>query len=229
MALLSMIFSNDWQEVSVLECVLGGMQIEVEVEPDPQRAWIKLAKSKIDALIVDCDSTGASGLLQRLQDEPRNSSPVLIASGSARREKLEAIGASFVVEKPVSVERAVHTLCAARNYILQGRLRYNRDSLDLPFTISCGSPPKPITASVHNLSQGGVKLHATQSLPVNEVVGLNIAVPGSESGVKMAGKVAWTDKYGNSGIRFVDISEDTQRQLQLWLERQYFRPSTATH
>ena len=58
MTLSSMVVSRDWQEVSVLECILGGLQMDVEVENEPQRALSRLAKSKIDALIVDCDLNG---------------------------------------------------------------------------------------------------------------------------------------------------------------------------
>ena len=59
MTLSSMVVSRDFQEVSVLECILGGLHIGVEVESEPERARAKLAKSKIDALIIDCDLCGA--------------------------------------------------------------------------------------------------------------------------------------------------------------------------
>ena len=59
MTLSSMVVSRDWAEVSVLECILGGLHIGVDVEPEPARARAKLAKSKIDALIVDCDLDGS--------------------------------------------------------------------------------------------------------------------------------------------------------------------------
>ena len=33
-----MVVSRDWQEVSVLECILGSLNMEVAVEQEPQRA-----------------------------------------------------------------------------------------------------------------------------------------------------------------------------------------------
>jgi len=48
MTLSSLVVSRDWQEISVLECILGGLRIDVDVEPEPERAQSKLAKSKID-------------------------------------------------------------------------------------------------------------------------------------------------------------------------------------
>ena len=62
-----MVVSRDWQEVSVLECILGGLHIDCEVESQPERAQAKLAKSKVDALIVDCDLNGSDQFLRHLQ------------------------------------------------------------------------------------------------------------------------------------------------------------------
>ena len=58
MTLSSMVVSRDWQEVSVLECILGGLHMDVTLENEPQRALIRLSKSKVDALIVDRGLTG---------------------------------------------------------------------------------------------------------------------------------------------------------------------------
>ena len=67
MTLSSLVVSRDWQEVSVLECILGGMQIEVDIEPRPERAQAKLSNQKVDALIVDWDLVGTDRLVEHLQ------------------------------------------------------------------------------------------------------------------------------------------------------------------
>jgi PilZ domain len=221
MTLSSMVVSRDWQEVGVLECILGGLHIGVDVESEPERAHAKLAKSKVDALIVDCDLQGASNFLRELRNEPiQNSVPLVIVSGSSGRNMLESTGATFVFEKPISVEQAVHTLSAARNMILDGRLRYHRHSLDIPVTLASTGKSR-VEAHVTNLSQGGLGIQTGSSLPAGPVR-LNFSLPGTDLSVKAMGKVAWTDKQGNAGIRFVQISRRTKRDLQLWLEREYF-------
>src|SRR5215475_1270617 len=111
MTLSSMVVSRDWPEVSVLECILTGLHIGVDVEPETERAMAKLAKSKIDALIVDCDLEGTSSFLRGLNDGlVRNSVPLVIMSGRNRRSNILPPGATFAFEKPISVEQAVHTL-----------------------------------------------------------------------------------------------------------------------
>ncbi len=216
-----MVLSRDWQEVGVLECILGGLHIGVEIESELERAHAKLAKSKVDALIVDCDLNGASNFLRDLRNEPiQNSVPLVIVSGSSGRNMLESTGAAFVFEKPISVEQAVHTLSAARNMILDGRLRYHRHRLDIPVTL-CSSSKSRAEAHVTNLSQGGLGIQTEDSLPTGPVR-LHFSLPGTDLSVKAMGKVAWIDKQGNAGIRFVQISRRTKRDLQLWLEREYF-------
>lgn len=216
-----MVVSRDWQEVGVLECILGGLHIGVDIESEPERARAKLAKSKIDALIVDCDLSGAPNFLRNLRDEPiQNAVPLVIVSGSGERSTLESTGATFVFEKPISVEQAVHTLSAARNMILDGRLRYHRQSLNIPISLCCGTKSH-LEAHVTNLSQGGLGIQALGSLPAGPLR-MNFSLPGTDLCVKALGKVAWTDKQGNAGIRFVQISRRTKRDLQLWLEREYF-------
>jgi CheY-like chemotaxis protein len=221
MTLSSMVVSRDWQEVSVLECILGGLHIGVDVESEPDRARAKLAKSKIDALIIDCDLSGSTSFLNAVQAKQQNSVPLVIVSGSSGRHQLEATGASFVFEKPISVEQAVHTLSAARNMIMDGRLHYHRQSLEVPVSLSCG-PKTRLEVQLTNLSQGGAAIRADSPLPVTGPVRLSFALPGTDLSVKLLGKVAWTDNQGNAGIRFVQISRRMKRDLQLWLERQYF-------
>jgi DNA-binding response OmpR family regulator len=228
MTLSSMIVSNDWQEVSVFECILGSLRMEVDVESELRLAWIRLAKTKVDALIVDCDLGGTEDFLRRVQEEIRpDSAPVIIVSSSKKRSQLESLGVSFAVEKPVSVEQAVHTLSAARNMILQGRLRYHREELDVPVSLTCQSR-KQVAAHLLNLSQGGIRVHLQRPAALSGQVGINFCLPGTELPLQARGEVAWIDKKGNAGIRLIEISDAMKRNLQLWLERQFFQPSAAS-
>ena len=154
MTLSSLLVSRDWSEVSVLECILGGLHIGVDVEPEPARARAKLARTKVDALIVDCDLAGSADFLHELNDG-LNTVPLVIISSANGRNRFKDSDATFVFEKPISVEQAVHTLSAARNLILDGRLRYHRHTLDLPVYVTLASK-KRVKASLMNLSQGGV-------------------------------------------------------------------------
>ena len=212
-----MVVSRDWAEVSVLECILGGLHIGVEVEPEPERARAKLAKSKVDALIVDCDLDGTSSFLKGL-GTGLNAVPLVIVSGS--NGHLQDSGATFVFKKPISVEQAVRTLSAARNMILDGRLRYNRHALDLPVCLAYG-PRKKVEAHLINLSEGGMGIRLPYPMAFQGPVRLGFQLPESKAQMKVQGEVAWIDRMGNAGIRFLGMSPDLKRDLKLWLARQY--------
>jgi hypothetical protein len=212
-----MVVSRDWAEVSVLECILGGLHIGVEVEPEPERARAKLAKSKVDALIVDCDLDGTSNFLRGL-GTGLNAVPLVIVSSS--NGHLQDSGATFVFKKPISVEQAVRTLSAARNMILDGRLRYNRHALDLPVCLAYG-PRKKVEAHLMNLSEGGMGIRLSYPMAFQGPLQLSFQLPESKSQMKIQGEVAWIDRMGNAGIRFLGMSPDLKRDLKLWLARQY--------
>jgi PilZ domain len=223
MGLSSMVVSRDWQEVSVLECILGGLHIDCEVESQPERAQAKLAKTKVDALIVDCDLSGTDRFLRNLH---RNSffpegTPLVVMSGPRARHDIDATGALFSFEKPISVEQAVRTLSAARNLILDGRLRYHRQAVEVPVSLLCG-PQKKLHAQLVNLSQGGIGVQLDRDLDVRQPIQVSFKLPGTRYTVKARGEIAWTDQQGHAGIRFLDVPERQQKGLQLWLAQQYF-------
>lgn len=218
-----MVVSRDWQEVSVLECILGGLHMDVAVESEPQRALQRLTHSKIDALIVDYDLNGTGQFFRELQQEATraNTVPLVIMSGTQAKPDMQATGAMFAFDKPISVEQAVRTLSAARNMILDGRLRYHRAGLEVPVTLR-GRRQKHFGAQLINLSQGGLQVRVDEGFDVNDLLRASFELPGTKCGVKADVEVAWSDDRGNIGIRFVKIAAQMQHTLRLWLAQQYF-------
>jgi hypothetical protein len=223
MTLSSMVVSRDYQEVSVLECILGGLHIDVDVEPQPERAEAKLSTRKVDALIVDYDLRGSERFLANLQQNPKVPThlPLVVMSGPRARRELDATGALFTFQKPISVENAVRTLSAARNLILDGRLRYHRQHMDVPVSVLCRSRRR-VDAELMNLSQGGIGIHAHATLEPRERITVSFKLPGTRTTVKAHGEIAWIDNRGCAGIRFLELNARQERGLQLWLAQHYF-------
>jgi len=226
MPLSSMVVSRDWQEISVLECILGSLHMDVAVEKDPQRAIIRLNKSKIDALIVDCDLQGTSQLFERLQrvGTLANTVGMVITRSTNGTRRMADSGALFAFEKPISVEQAVRTLSAARSMILDGRLRYHRAGLEVGVSLNCPGH-KQTQGFLVNVSQGGMQIHTPEKwdgeLKAQSLLQVSFHLPGIQR-LKADAEIAWHDQRGNMGVRFVKIAPRQQRALQLWLARQYF-------
>jgi FixJ family two-component response regulator len=223
MTLSSMVVSRDWQEVSVLECILGSLNMEVAVEQEPQRALARITKSKIDALIVDCDLNGSSQFLNQLQriEKRSNTVPLVIMGGPSCNYRLDDTGALFAFEKPISVEQAVRTLSAARSMILDGRLRYHREGLEVTVALS-HQGKRRVAGHLVNVSQGGMQIYTEQTFEATKSLQVSFELPGARSALKAQAEVAWRDQRGNLGIRFVKLAPRQQRTLQLWLAQQYF-------
>jgi DNA-binding NarL/FixJ family response regulator len=222
MTLSSMVVSRDWQEVSILECILGGLQVAVAVENEPRKVLSRLSKSKIDALIVDCDLNGSSQLLRELQspDLQPKAVPLVVMGGPQLVNRLDETGALFAFTKPISVEQAVQTLSAARSMILDGRLRYQRTNIDLEVSVKSKSW-KAGSAQLVNLSQNGMQINTDRRLDAACDLQVSFELPGSRAGWKAQAQVVWQDQGGNTGLRFVKVAPRQQRTLNLWLAQQF--------
>jgi DNA-binding NarL/FixJ family response regulator len=228
MTLESIVVCDDWQTISVLGGVLGNLRIGVHVDSEPESARDRLTHSKFDAVIVDCEVRGAADFLRNLRGHAscRASVPLAIAAHGMGLPELSQLGARFVFEKPISMEQAVRTLSAARNLMLRGRLRYFRQEVDIPVSLTFADKRK-ITANITNLSQGGIAVAASEALDPAEPVRLRFDLPETDSFVEARGEVAWTDEHGHAGIRFTEVSERLQNNLEQWLAGKYFADLTS--
>ena len=223
MTLESLVVSQDWQEVSVVECILGGMQIGVAVESDLAKARQRLSRTKIDAVIVDYDVDGSRSFVNGLERMRtyRDTFPLILMGGPRDHDELSCSGADYFFQKPISVEQAVQTLAAARNKILRGRLRYHREDLQAPVEIFVAG--KQIDGELLNVSQGGVGVQTKSSLPVGETLEVRFAVPSRKTSFRARARVAWIKPDGQAGIRFEELAESDQDELQVWLASRYFQ------
>ena len=221
MTLSSMVVSRDWREISVLECILAGLHMEVSVEAEPQRAFERLSHSKIDALIVDCDLNGSSQLLEQLEASERqfNTVPLVIMGKRQGMTGLDRGGAIFAFEKPISVEQAVRTLSAARCMILDGRLRYLRIGLEVPISLRA-KDGNLSEAHLINLSQGGMRIYTDQPIDAGALQ-ISCELPGALVALDAEAEIVWHDDSGNIGVRFVKVPVQHQKALQLWLAQQF--------
>lgn len=217
-----MVVSRDWPEVSVLECILGSLKMDVRVEQEPQQALHRLAKSRVDALIVDCDLNGSCQFLRELPALQKlvKNVPLVLMGGSRCLQDLEDTGALYAFEKPISVEQAVRTLSAARNLILDGRLRYHRAGLNVAVSVK-SKGQRPTRAKLVNVSQGGMQIHTDCAIEPACAVQISFALPGRKTELKAQAEVVWSDQRGNVGVRFVKLAASQQKMLQLWLAQQF--------
>jgi hypothetical protein len=219
MTLSSIVVSRDLRGISVLESVLSSLHIQVEVEPDLPRARARLVKSKVDALIVDSEIAGPGSPFEGVGTSAAESLvPLLICGGNEQISSNHQ--AEFLFRKPISVAQAVRTLSSARSMIVERRLRYHRQIVDIETSLSSGA--RKFDARIMNLSQGGAGLEGNFPQDIPQQIQLHFSLPKSDHSVQLQGEVVWTKQQSRAGIQFKDMSGTCQRQLQIWLEQRFF-------
>ena len=219
MTLESLLISRDAALLGVLRPTLEKMAVSVEVCSSSQTGNDTLGKRKFDAIIVDCDDLqGGVEILKGLRQAQSNGSSVAFAvlNGKTTTQQAFQIGANFVLQKPLTALNATRCFNAALSFMMRERRRYFRHPVEMQVRISIGQRPE-VNATTTNLSEGGMAIRFTGKLPKDAEARLQFALPGSNTSLELLGKVAWADETGQAGIRFVEVPQSSQFQLEKWL------------
>jgi DNA-binding response OmpR family regulator len=219
MNLESLLISRDAALLGVLRPTLEKMSVSVEVCTGTKTGSEMLGKRKFDAVIVDCDDLqGGVEILTDLRKTHSNASSVAFAvlNGNTTTQQAFQLGANFVLQKPLTPLHATRCFNAALNFMLRERRRYFRHPVDMPVRIIIPEGAQ-LNATATDLSEGGMAIQVADKLPRNVVTNLHFTLPGSNISLELRGNIAWADTTGKAGIRFVDVPQSSQYQLEKWL------------
>jgi CheY-like chemotaxis protein len=229
MALSSLLVCPDAQAVQVLSRILQDMDIAVEPCSDLHMARARIEDRHFDVLLVDCqDEPAALELITRARETTTNKTIVTIAIVSARNEvrDLFANGANFVLYKPISCERAAHSMRAARNLMQSERRTRPRIPVNTNTSIAYAGR-EDVPAALVDLSEEGIAFRSDSKLPPYCKVYFQFALPGNPALVRLSGEVMWQDSSGRVGIRFARVPQSSRRVLNDWLQAHSSSPSEA--
>ena len=219
MNLDSLLISRDAGLLGLLRPTLEKMSVNVEVCAESRRALDLLAKRKFDAVIIDCDDLqNGLDLLRNLRQSRSNAKSVSFAvvNGKTTTQDAFQAGANFVLQKPVTPLHASRCFNAALNFMVRERRRYFRHPVDMPLRISFARNQE-MTAAATNVSEGGKDIRMIGKLPKDVQAQLRFTLPGANISLELKGEVAWTDGTGRLGIRFIEVPQSSQYQLEQWL------------
>jgi len=219
MTLESVVISRDAALLGVLRPTLEKMSVTVEVCSSTETGNATLNNRKFDAVIVDCDDLeGGTDLLKALRKARSNASSVAFAvlNGKTTTQEAFQVGANFVLQKPLTPLNAMRCFNAALSFMVRERRRYFRHSVETQVRISVAGYSE-IIASTTNLSEGGMAVRFTGKLPKDSAAKLQFTLPESKTSLEIPGQIMWADETGHAGIRFVDVPQSSQYQLEKWL------------
>lgn len=214
----ALLVSKDEEATSVLNPVLDGFGVTVENCGYPD-ALGRLTEQKFDAVLVDFDDPHSAALVLQAahQASPGNQSvTVALLNDATKVRNAFGAGANFVLYKPISAQKAQTSLKAATALIRRERRRSFRVPVQVPVQLSVQNGPS-LEGILLDLSEDGMDILASQALCPSATVAFRFTLPHQTSEVDARGEVAWANPNGQSGMRFVDISEKLRSQLRSWV------------
>ena len=200
--------------------VLKALGTRVERHRDAMAGLTRLWNWRYDAVIVDCEGGGDEAeVLREVREVGQNRNAVTIAIIGAQ-EQLEdayALGAHFVLQKPLASLRVQRMLRVAHGLMVQERRRYARHDCEGAAVILEGARER--AAQLVNLSAGGVALQRATSTPLEAVIGLRFVLPGTTHTIAPRGEVMW-QRGGRIGVRFTHLNQVDRVRLDRWLAEQ---------
>src|SRR5579864_2345546 len=222
MTLESLLLSQDPELVRVIRPTLEKLSIDVEVCREARAGSDILISEKFDSVIVDCDDlNGGLGVLQGLRSTPSNKNSVTFAILNGKRTTTQeafGMGANFVLQKPISALNASRCFHAALNFMVKERRRYFRHPVKILVKVVLDE--KILNATSTNISEGGIALMLRGALPKGASPRLKFSLPGTNVHIDAEAEIAWVDVKGLAGFRFHNVPQDTQAQLEKWLDEQ---------
>lgn len=114
---------------------------------------------------------------------------------------------------------------------MEERRRYPRLAFNADVDYSVGDSQDNATLSTQskNLSESGIRIILLEKVDTGKVLDLIFSLPGISEPLKIKGRVVWTEKFTvgdigqnaayDTGIEFMDISEDSRNTISRFLRK----------
>ena len=222
MSLQSLVLCSDDKILRVLRRVLSDLEIAIEHSTDADSAVRKLTRRRFEAVVVDCnDEDMAAQVLASVRSAPCNKRCIAVAmiDGQKAVRSAFALGAHFVLYKPISAERARTSFRAARALMKCERRRNARVAMQIPVALvrENGADQRKMVTS--DISLGGMSLNLSRRSRTAGPMRISFTLPDTEKIIECGAEVAWEGGGRQAGIRFADMSPEQRDQLKSWLAR----------
>jgi hypothetical protein len=179
------------------------------------RAGIRLAQERFDVMVFDCGSQrDVTTLLKETRLSRLNDATLAVAvvPGQDNIREMFSLGVNFVLYKPVSYERALSSLRAARAVMRKEKRRKPRATVHAHATIDYADVAQE-KATLVDLAEDGMSVRFGKKFPPTTKVYFQFQLPDQSAVVRLSGQVVWQDWNGRSGIQFVDVPKASRRLI----------------
>ncbi len=223
MNLLALLVSNDASACEILSRVLPPSGIAVERFSDSSTALDRLHQQRFDALIIDFDgdfggAQAANEIFQEARKLNSGNAPVTVAlvAETVKVRDILTTGAHFVLHKPLSEEKARTGLRATVALLKRERRRAQRVPVQAPVELTSEDGRK-IEGILLDLSETGMEVLTAEPQSKGSLLHFHFQLPDGVLEVGARGQVAWSQPNGETGLRFVELSEIMKEELKGWV------------
>ena len=228
MDLRALVVCPDQDSASLLALLLSEMGMAAEHTPSTSCGLELLDSQRFDAVVLDYRADQSSEeFLAHLRQSAKNRASMLIAivDSEFNARPVFALGANFVLYRPLSSERTRISLRAARGLLRRERRRAPRKPVSSTANVAYPGAPE-LSAVLTDLSDGGTLIHTANRIPPACKVYFEFTLPDQKQLIRLSGEVAWQDASGRTGIRFLDVPQSSRRLMQTWLQQNNAHPAT---
>jgi len=225
--LQALLLSRDQDVVRTMRRAFETVSVGVSVVTASDQALESVGKQKFDAVLVDIDDVhDGANVIPRLRAGKSNQRSIVFAitNGITSVKAAFEMGSNFVLDKPVSFERATRSLRAAHGLILRERRRYFRVPVSLSAEVSFGNAN--VQGSVTNISEGGLSLKLERHAGAQGVVTIRLTLPRTTRMLELKGEFIAANRGANLGVKFHNLPPEIKSQLDRWLNQhiEEFKP-----
>jgi CheY-like chemotaxis protein len=223
MPLHSLLLCRDNGTVQFLTRGLKELGVEVESCSEPEDALRRLREQRFEAVVIDDeDRAGAALILRSLKTlaSGKNSLKIVLTDSHTMLATAFASETHLVIYKPISADRLRNSLRALLNLIGRRPKRgFTRIGVKVPALLQV-SERHQVSASILDISQGGVALSTPHGSPRLKSLSLKFALPGRTGMITTSAEVVWSDVRGRLGAQFVNMEPAQQTMLSEWISAQ---------
>ena len=214
----SLLVCNDAVTIQQLRESMQQLAMSPEVCAEVPTVLALLNQRKFEAVIVDLQLGGqANAVLEKVRRSPSNRTAVLFTVSGSDAESASAFkaGSNFVLRRPLSPTSIGRSLKAAYGLILRERRRYFRCPVKTPVTICRPGMPE-VQGQTLNISESGIAIATSVSLPPGVEVQLHFTLPGQELRFVVGATICWC-KESYLGLQISSVPPRLTSVLQEWL------------
>ncbi|HJU11727.1 MAG TPA: PilZ domain-containing protein [Candidatus Binataceae bacterium] len=183
----------------------------------------ELSAAKFEALLIDFETVSqTAAIFAGLRQSPANHNAVVFAvvSNADARQRAQAQGATFVVERPLEAETMRRVLHAAYGLMTRERRRYFRCAAQLAVTLVRDSGEE-VECKTINISSNGMGVSTPRAFDMGEKLHISLQIGEAGSPIRAQATVAWDDKHGKTGLSVECADPKMQVELDSWLDAQF--------